>query len=50
MISGAEIKENEIKEEFHFPGGGDYQPMAVRAANRAEAEQIWLRERRKVDK
>lgn len=34
------------KEEFHFPGGGEYLPMTINALSRKEAEEIWFRERK----
>ena len=34
---------NPLKEEFHFPGGGEYLPMTIRASSQQEAEEIWLK-------
>lgn len=36
-------------EEFHFAGGREYEPLTVRAVSCKEAEEIWLRERKKVE-
>jgi hypothetical protein len=36
-------------EEFHFAGGREYEPLTVHARSREEAEEIWMRERKKVE-
>lgn len=43
------IPSDEILEEFFFPGGGEYEPLAIRAGSREEAEKIWLEKRIKVE-
>ena len=39
-----------IKKDFHFPGSGKYIPMTISAANREEAEKIWLETRQEAGK
>ena len=39
---------NELQ-EFHFAGGLEYEPLTVQARNREEAEEIWQKERKKVE-
>ena len=34
------------KEEFHFPGSGEWLPMTVVASSQQEAEEIWLKTRK----
>ncbi len=48
-VDEAKNKSEQSLEEFHFGGGGEYQPITVRAASREEAEAIWTRERTKVE-
>ncbi len=36
-------------EEFHFAGGREDEPLTVLARSREEAEEIWTRERKKVE-
>lgn len=48
QITGAQNKEAEL-EEFHFSGGGEYEPLSVKARSREEAEEIWQKERKKVE-
>lgn len=42
--------ENKETQEFHFPGGMEYEPIAIKASTREEAEEIWKKSRRKVNK
>lgn len=42
--------ENRELEEFHFSGGGEYEPLTVKARSREEAEEFWQKERKKVEK
>ncbi len=51
MITADETKNKteQSLEEFHFGGGGEYQPLTVRATNLEEAQAIWTRERTKVE-
>lgn len=42
-------KSEEALEEYHFPGGLEYEPLTVRARSREEAEEIWLKQRKKVE-
>lgn len=37
------------KIRFFFPGGGEYEPMSVEAADIEEAKKIWEKKRKKVD-
>lgn len=34
--------------EYHFAGGGEYEPMNVKARSIQEAEEIYLKERKKI--
>jgi len=43
-------KGSNIIEEYHFPGGGEYEPMTIEATSRESAEAEWLQRRRKVNK
>ena len=36
---------SKVIQEFHFPGGLEYLPMAVRAHTREEAEAQWIKTR-----
>lgn len=36
-------------EEYHFAGGGEYEPLAVQARSREEAEKLWQGKRKKVE-
>ncbi len=44
-----ELKIEQPLEEFHFAGGREYEPLTVHAVSREEAEEIWIRERKKVE-
>lgn len=54
MINGTEVKnkteQSPPEQEWHFSGGLEYEPIAVRAKSREEAETIWLQTRKKVEK
>jgi hypothetical protein len=49
QITDIDNKDNEVLEEYHFPGGLEYEPLTVRARNREEAELIWQQKRKKVE-
>lgn len=51
MISGDEAKNKQEQpfEDYHFAGGGEYEPLAVQARSREEAEEIWRQKRTKVE-
>jgi hypothetical protein len=49
QITGLRNKTEAELEEFHFSGGLEYEPLTVRARSREEAEEIWLKERKKVE-
>lgn len=36
-------------QRYHFSGGGEYEPLSVEAGTQEEAEEIWQRERKKVE-
>lgn len=36
-------------EDFFFAGGGEYEPLTVQARSREEAEEIWQKQRKKVE-
>lgn len=41
-------KGSNILEEYHFSGGGEYEPMTITATSRESAEAEWLQRRVKV--
>ena len=36
-------------EDYHFSGGGEYEPITIKARDRDEAEKIWREQRKKVE-
>lgn len=44
----AAIKETSELQEYHFPGGLEYEPVTIRAHSREEAEAEWQRTRRPI--
>lgn len=36
-------------QEFHFSGGGEYEPLTIKARSLAEAEKLWREQRKKVE-
>ncbi len=52
MIDGGESRNKQeagIEEEYHFSGGGEYEPLSVKARSPAEAEKLWQEQRKKVE-
>lgn len=49
QVTGVTNKAEGELQEFHFAGGGEYQPLSVHARSREEAEEIWRKERKKVE-
>jgi len=45
----ADAKTKTELQSYHFPGGGEYEPMTVSASSREEAEQKWRETRKKVE-
>lgn len=45
----AQNKTEQPLQEFHFAGGGEYEPITVQAKTPEEAQEIWKRERKKVE-
>lgn len=35
--------------EYHFSGGGEYEPCTIKATSREEAEKKWEKERKAVE-
>lgn len=46
----AATKEPSELQEYHFPGGLEYEPATIRAHSREEAENEWRRIRRPIPK
>lgn len=47
-MSQPDVKTKTDTQTYHFPGGGEYEPMTVIAQSREEAEQKWREARKKV--
>ena len=47
--NAANSKEQPREEEYHFSGGGEYEPITVLASSHEEAEKKWLGVRKKVE-
>ena len=45
-----ETAKTKTEENYFFPGGQEFMPMTVKAANREEAEKVWEKEKKPVTK
>lgn len=35
-------------QEYHFSGGGEYEPITIEAHSQSEAHRLWIQKRKKV--